>query len=452
MKAIKFPEHTREKLSVINYYYEKWFNIVKNQPTYIIDCFAGIGYNKIKGKIIKGSALLGVDLFKQNAIKKLKLYLIEKNPEKYKQLQENISNYVIRNKINAKINRDIKIIESDWSSVVENILKNIQDGISLFLLDPYGIDSIPWKNILPLTKNGKSSYGYKESGFELLINWPWHAIRRKIGKYLKLKIYGNKLPEQIKKGFETETIKLHEFFDSSEWKGIVKNYPNRIFMDKMTEKIKNVRDELVIAYAIKFFDYFKYVKIHPVYERVKTKSKYYMKRGTVKYFIIFASNYYEALDIIDEKFKEYRNMKLFSLKPVVQKSLSEYFPSKLEKSISNEKEILDMQERIDLLEKELNIELFTINKNIIDFLYKRKNYDYGCFDFALHNEFNISRYHYSINFLITNGIVKTRTRIARSGYIGEYYYLFHPQLVDRGEYLFFEDKIYSFKNGEIVEF
>ena len=229
-------------------------------------------------------------------------------------------------------------------------------------------------------------------------------------------------------------------------------FPLLPIKDKMTEKIKNLRDELVLAYAIKFLDYFKYVKIHPVFERIKTKSKNIMKRGTVKYFIIFASNYYEALDIIDEKFKEYRDMKLFSIGPLVQKSLSEYFSSDPEKTTPNEEEILDIQERIYLLEKELDIELFKVNKDIIEFLYERKNYDYGCYDFALHNEFKISLNHYSINYLINYGIIKTRIRIARSGYTGNYYYLVHPQLVDRREYLFFENKIYSFENGEPIEF
>lgn len=450
MSAIKFQDHTKEKIDEINYYYKTWFKIVKRQKAYIIDTHAGTGYNKIQGEQIKGSALLAIDLFKDNEYNNLTVYLININHEECKQLRENILEYITENKIDAKIDKHIIIMNDDWSNVINDILVQTEDGIRLFLLDPYAIRSFPWNKVLPLIKKGVSEHQYKESGIELLINWAWHAIRRKIAKYYSLE---NNHTETIKKGIESDVGHLDNFFGSVNWRQIADKYPNNIFSQKNYTQIINLRDELIFAYTKSYFEYFKYVKIHPVHARRKTKDKYIKEKGTVKYFLIFASNYRDALNIIDVKFKQYREQKVFATLPKDQTSLEHWAPSLPSSESQTIKSKILIADRIKAVETDLGSNLFKINKEIIKYLYRRKNHDYGTFLFDLHKKFEIDDHHYSLQYLLDKHILNVREKNAKSSdFQDKYYYLCHPKLVDRSEYLFYNDTIYKFENDQFIKF
>ncbi len=84
-------------------------------------------------------------------------------------------------------------------------------------------------------------------------------------------------------------------------------------------------------------------------------------------------------------------------------------------------------------------------------MYEKKNYDYGCYDFILFEEIKIDENHYNIQFLLDNNIIAIRNKIAKSGFPGKYYYLYHPTLVDRREYLFYDDKVFLFENKKLKE-
>jgi len=58
----------------------------------------------------------------------------------------------------------------------------------------------------------------------------------------------------------------------------------------------------------------------------------------------------------------------------------------------------------------------------------------------------------SLIFLLNNEIIGSRKKQAKSGSIINYYYLIHPVLVEKGEYLFFNEKVYEFKDNKLVEF
>lgn len=436
---IKFPAHTQEKLDEINYYYKTWFKIVKNQKAYIVDAFAGTGYVEIGGnkKIIAGSALIAVDLFKKDDKNNLNLVFTNINIMECDKLKKNVSEYLLRNKISKDIISRIQIIEGDWSDSICNLNLSTQDGISLFLLDPYGIDSLPWSKVENLIKRGKSEFGHKESGFEVLINWAWHTIRRQIGKYF------------TEENFERKS--LDNFFNPVAWRKIVDKYPKNIFKDNLDDKVEELRKELLLAYIRNFFNYFKYVKIHDVFRRKKSKDIHYQERGKIVYSLIFASNYYDALDIIDIKFKQYRDTKIYSSLPRGQKDLSEFIQLKSKKQTIKKSEIINIDKKIKNLEEELGDNLFSKSKEIIKFLYRRKNYDYGCFDFVLFNKFKINKSSY-IPYFLKKNIIQVRNKKSKSGLVGKYYYLSHPRLIDRGEYLFFNDKRYFFTEGRFKEF
>lgn len=453
MLDLQFPEHTEEKLESLKFYYNIWFDIVKRQKTYIIDTNAGTGYNYIgeKKKKILGSALLAVDLFKKNTNKTLKLIFFDIDQNNCELLKKNISEYLSMNNINAKLEEDIIIYPYDWSSKLDDILKSTEDGIRLFFLDPKAIKSLPWKKLLPLVQKGKSVFGYKESGIEILLNWAWHTVRRKLGKYYRYKRLKELDQNYVSEGTVNDIKHLDNFFGSIKWRKIADKYPNNIFKSKMVRKIESLRDELIKAYALEICQYFKYVKIHSIYTRTSTKHKTIKGRGKVKYFLIFASNYHGALDIIDIKFKEYRDTKVYIPDSENQTRIDHFLSIKTKKKNLKKFESNQFSDKIKILENELGKELFFKNKQIITFLYEKKNYDYGCYDFILFEEIKIDENHYTIQFLLDNNIIAIRNKIAKSGFPGKYYYLYHPTLVDRREYLFYDDKVFLFENKKLKE-
>ncbi len=438
-KNIKLYAHTQEKLDAINYYYKTWFKIVKSQKAYIIDAFAGTGYVEIENndKKVYGSALIAVDLLKKDTNNNLNLLFTNINKTECEILGKNVIECISKKEFGKECSSRVQIIEGDWYDSFSRISMSIQDGISLFLLDPYGIDSMPWNKVEYLIKRGKSEFGYKESGFEVLINWAWHAIRRQIGKYFNEEDY--------------ERTSLDNFFSPLDWRNIVGKYPKNIFRDNLDIEIEKLRERLLFAYVRSFFKYFKYVKIHDVYRRKKSKENYYKERGKVVYCLIFASNYSDALDIIDVKFKQYRDTKIYFTLPKGQETLSKFVPMREEKDVKENVEKININIKIKKVEEDLGDKLYSKSKEIIKFLYKRKNYDYGCIDFALLKEFNINEGTY-LPYLLRNNIIKFRSRRSKKGNVGKFYYISHPRLVDRSEYLFFNDNRYIFEEEEFKKF
>ena len=95
--------------------------------------------------------------------------------------------------------------------------------------------------------------------------------------------------------------------------------------------------------------------------------------------------------------------------------------------------------------------LYDKTKDIIKYLYGRKHFDCGAFDFALFNTFKIDESRY-IPFMIEHKILGVREKKSWSGYEWKYYYICHPRIVDRNNYLFFNEKRYLVQKGNFTEF
>ncbi len=441
MSELSFKDHTEEKLESWRKYTNDWFDIVSSQKCCIIDCYAGTGYNTIKGKKLSGSSLIAVSLCEKKRRDNFKVYLVEKDENKYKRLKENIKNYIRENKLKLQIGSDIKIYNDDWRTLINDIIDETSDRIRFFFFDPYAAKSLSWNDLLLLLKKGKSSFGYKETGIEILLNWPWHTIRRKLGIYYKSKISPSS-------NTKAEIGILDSFFGDIDWKKIADKYDTYIFKNNNHDQINKLRDDLLFKYCKSIKQYFKYVKIHSVYSRKKSKIEDVLEKGKVKYHLIFASNYYGALDLIDKGFKKYRDMDFFSTS---QQPLAKFCESKT-KVEENAKELITFEERIIRLESELGTEIWVKNKEIIEFLYKKPTQDYGCYEFVLEKEFNVNNSPYLLKFLLDNDIIGCRTKVAKKGFMGDFYYLIHPLLVDRKEYLFYDDKSFIFKNGNFIQY
>lgn len=423
MPELVFPEHTHEKLEELNYYYKVWFRIVRRQRTYVIDTHAGTGYNIINGVKEKGSSLLTIDLLKEDTLNNLRVFLINIDEKECGTLERNIINFISKNNLKVKVGSQILIFPKDWSKIIPEILDKTNDGIRLFLLDSTAIKTLPYDKIIPILKLGISDYDYKESGNEIFINWAWHAIRRQIGFYYK--------------GEEFDYKSLDKFFGPIEWREIADKF-NKKLMDELM-------DELVITYAQSLKIYFKYVMIHPIYERIKDKKSDGKKRGKVKYFLIFLSNYREAPKIIGKKFKEFSEKKYYP--PGKQTNLLSFTKAKNFKNISEKKLRITINHKIKNLETKLNKKFNNKQKAIIKFLYKQKTQDFGCYDFRIKETFKLNENDADLNFLIEKNIITSRKKIDKKGIVWNFYYLIHSLLVERREFIYYKGKFMEFENG-----
>lgn len=429
MTELTFKQLTQEKLQDFNYYYKTWFKIVRRQKTYIIDTHAGTGYNIIENQKVKGSALLALELFKDDDFKKLKLFFIEKDLLEYKQLEDNIKSFIKKHNLEIKLRDQVEIINNSWSNEIDMILESTQDGIRLFTLDPTGTKSLSWNDMFSIIKLGKSKFGYKESGNEVFINWGWHAIRRHLGNYYK------------NKSLNLQT--LDKFFGPIYWKKIANKYDSHIFEDDNRTEINKLIDDLIMSYCFELKEYFKYIMIHPIDNRVKHhKIKDIKKRGKLKYFLIFATNYQGATEILQKKIEESSKRQYYL--GTSQTNLLDYCKSPTPSIQANNTPKVKkntINHKLDLLQSELGIRLTQLQKKIIIFLYKEKNHDYGCNDFVLlQKKFRIDKSNIELQNLLSNKIIKIRPKYDKKGVLWDYYYL--NKLVDRREFIYYKQKFY----------
>lgn len=446
---LKFPLHTKEKLDIIEYYYRIWFKIVsKKQNAYIIDTHAGTGYNQIDKSPRKrlGSAILAVDLFREKGNFDFKVFLNQKSNEQSELLRNNIKSHIQDNNISARIDEDIFFFQDDWKNVVNEILERTRDGIRFCFIDPTGIKSVPWIELKKVFKEGKDEFNNKESGFEVLLNWAWHKIVRDLGYYFKARAAG-RLDD--KDPFFTN---LNNFFGPVRWMEIVSKYQNNIFDDNLKDLINNLRNDLLMEYSKMIFNYFNYISIHPVHYRKKSGTPNVRYKGKTKYFLIFATNYREAYEIIDYKFCESRGIEIFRKGPDPQQSILKWCHEEKINQIVKEDKHHTIEDKIELLKKELNIELYSNNELIIKHLYRRKNYDYGNFEIYIHKDSGIKQDKCSLTFLKDNNIIDVKSkRSKKTGTVFKFWYLIHPILVDRSEYLFIDGIKYKFCNEEFIK-
>jgi three-Cys-motif partner protein len=446
---LKFPLHTKEKLDIIEYYYKIWFNIVsKKQNAYIVDTHAGTGYNQIDKSPTKrpGSAILAVDLFRKKGNFDFKVFLNQKSNEQCELLKNNIKSHIQDNNISARIDKDIFFFQDDWKNVIDEILERTRDGIRFCFIDPTGIKSVPWIEVKKVFKKGRDEFKNKESGFEVLLNWAWHKIVRDLGYYFKARAAG-RLDD--KDPFFTN---LNNFFGPVRWMEIVSKYPNNIFDDNLEDLINNLSNDLLMEYSKMIFKYFNYISIHPVHYRKKSGTPNVRYKGKIKYFLVFATNYREAYEIIDYKFCESRGIEVFIKGPDPQQSILKWCHEEKVNQIVKEDKHQTIEDKIELLQKELNIELYSNNELIIKHLYRRKNYDYGNFEIYIHKDSGIKQDRYSLTFLKDNNIIDVKSkRSKKTGTVFKFWYLIHPILVDRSEYLFIDGIKYRFCNEKFIK-
>ncbi|MFW9873537.1 MAG: three-Cys-motif partner protein TcmP [Candidatus Thorarchaeota archaeon] len=445
---LKFPLHTKEKLDIIEYYYKIWFKIVsKRQNAYIIDTHAGTGYNKIDDRKRPGSAILAVDLFKEKANFDFELFLNQKSNEQSELLRNNIENHIQDNNISVSINENIFFFKDDWKNVINEILERTRNGIRFCFIDPIGIKSVPWIEIKNVFKEGKDEFDNKESGFEVLLNWAWHKIVRDLGYYFKARTAG------ILDENDPFFTNLNNFFGPVRWMETVSKYPNNIFDDNREDLINNLSNDLLMEYSKMIFNYFKYISIHPVHYRKKSGLTNVQYRGKIKYFLIFATNYREAYEIIDYKFCESRGIEVFRKGQDPQQSILKWCNIEKENAqIAKNVKHQTIEDKIDLLKKELDIELYPNNELIIKHLYRRGNYDYGNFEIYIQKDTGIKKDEFSLSFLKDNNIIDEKPkRSKKTGTILKFWYLTHPLLVDRSEYMFIDGIKYRFCNDKYTK-
>ena len=229
--------HTRQKHAFLEEYLKIWSEQVGKKkisiPTFsIFDLHASYGWCHCKDsdKTWKGSALLSADCLK-NYPKGRLLFMNTYNPvegELHTQktiLNKNISDCQLPARIETKITT-LQINET-----VEKAISSLDPKYpSLWILDPYKAQDLPWSVVEKICKL-KGDYGGKGRRPELFINLMTHALQRSSGK--------DDLKEDI--------IGITLGMEKDEWK---------LKLEQLLAMNKNTREAFIIMYAEKLFEFY----------------------------------------------------------------------------------------------------------------------------------------------------------------------------------------------------
>ena len=126
-----------------------------------------------------------------------------------------------------------------------------------------------------------------------------------------------------------------------------------------------------------------------------------------------------------------------------QTSLEEFTGQKSEKKINSTPYTIN--NKISDLEDKLKISFSELQKRMIKYLHNRPNYDYGCYEFAFLKELNCEKTNKELESLFEKKIIRVREKKSKAQVTYDFYYLSHPKLVNRNNYLYFKDEIFLYK-------
>lgn len=233
--------HSRQKHAFLEEYLKIWYEQVgkngRSIPTLAIyDLFASYGWCHCheRGETWKGSALLAAECLEKYQNGKLLFLntyhpaeeelLIQKNA-----LEKSISDFHLPSRIH------IKITSLPLETAVEEAISNLDINYpSLWILDPYQPDHLPW-NIVERICQQKGSYKKRNKDVarrpELFVNLITSTLHRYAGN------------ENLKKDLVGITLGM----EKDEWK---QKY------DQLIDIGKNAREALIIIYATKLAHFY----------------------------------------------------------------------------------------------------------------------------------------------------------------------------------------------------
>lgn len=250
----KIKEHTKVKHRVFADYFDKYVKIVGcYSDVNYIDCFSGCGaYVDKNNDVYFGSPILAAIVAKENYEKrgrKVRIFVIDIDEDHLKNIEE-----IIQFK---GIDVSIELINDDYKSGVEKVLKVYPHTPTFYLVDPYGysLDYVFFEKV----RNTRQS--------EVLINFMYNGLNRGISV------------DKVKKT-------INNLYGTNEW-----------------EKIRNFKGKEREIAAVNLFkkqlqNIFKYVQEYKISFPDKNRTYYYL---------IHCCNHHKGLSIMSSSFAKYNN-------------------------------------------------------------------------------------------------------------------------------------------------
>ena len=276
----EFGEHTKSKLKLLGSYIPQWDYIVgRRRPKhFIIDCMAGTGYNEIENKKVKGSALIACKRLKYKL--NLKIILIEKDTKKFKTLQKSVEEYLKDTNLIDELEK-INFHCRDCNKIIDSVLNDIRDSISLFVIDSY---SAPINELIEKIGSRTLNPRPFRMGTEIFIffNAPYLNHYGKACINYKYEDLIKKTPlSKEERGAKKKIEEFNRIFGDESWQKVFKKFSET--KDRIVHLLK--------LYIHKLKRFFRFA--------VPLSVKDY--KGKLKYFFIFVTNHYEAFYMVYKK-------------------------------------------------------------------------------------------------------------------------------------------------------
>jgi three-Cys-motif partner protein len=258
------------KLDIINQYAKAYSQILsKKENLYhvYIDAFAGSGkhVSRTKRGLVSGSPEIALNIvppFKE-------YYFIDIDGAKVAELNRIVANrpeaHVLEGDCNSKLLTDVfpKVMYEDFRR-------------GLCLLDPYGLD-LNWDVI---------ETAGKMKSIEIFLNFPVMDMNRNV-------LWSN--PERVK---PTDIVRMNIYWGDESWKRVAYRQTSDLF-GEVVEKKENIR-----TFALAFKE-----RLQEVAEFAHVSQPLPMRnsKGTIVYYLFFASQQPIADRIVKDIFNKYRN-------------------------------------------------------------------------------------------------------------------------------------------------
>ncbi|MCX7911035.1 MAG: three-Cys-motif partner protein TcmP [Endomicrobia bacterium] len=268
---------TKTKLQILRKCFDVWITIWNKQnwidnELYVIDLFAGRGKYLDNQKEVSGSPLIFLEVIFNKIEKlktknhKIKIFLVEKAKINFKELKNNLEDFISKNR---ELKEIVSVIyfNSDCNEAIENIIKDLKNTTKapcFIFIDPTGlqIKKETLEKIVEL-KNPK----------DILLNYILEGVRRTSG-VLKKKVNSEKnLTIRDLKTVET----LKEFIGDD-------------------ENLINLNDREMLGYYVKIFT--------SNGLKVVGYDMKYSDRNDILYYLLFASRKLSITNIVKDIFSK----------------------------------------------------------------------------------------------------------------------------------------------------
>lgn len=285
---------TVSKHNIFESYLEPWAKIISNQPyfqdAYYIDAFAGTGKYVKTGE--PGSPVIAANILLrcQKPTCKFHCICIEKDPRRFKILQNSLKQF--RGKL------DIKEYNGEFLHFIDKILRTIDKSPAFFFIDPEGFAGMDFDKIEAILNLPHT---------ELLINFQYNALQRWLKAPRVQKTITNLFgtPEYKKAKKEIDLIELYKrqirqkdafvWYFRNKFPGIDRTFYYLVYATKNITGFKIMKDVMFHEQSKRYFEPYLFEQVDfetfqkQIFDRYKGRKS--MEYNEALAFVLQETNY-----------------------------------------------------------------------------------------------------------------------------------------------------------------